>query len=272
MKYEILEDGIFVFDSPDFNIKHTLECGQVFRFKSLDFGYRLCSGDHKADIYCQKDGTKIICKNKNYFINYFDLGTNYAIIKSQLNKQNLSNEIEFGAGIRILRQDPVETIIAFIISANNNIPRIKNTIGKLCVGYGKKFEDYYAFPTLDELSKIPLSFFREIGCGYRSDYLVDTIQKLREFDFDKLISLNSSDARKMLMSLKGVGRKVADCILLFAFHYTDVFPTDTWIVKAYEDEFGKTNLNPIKISELYSKRFGNLSGFAQQYMFYAKRK
>ena len=272
MLYEVLNDGIFVFNTPDFDIKHILECGQVFRFKKVDFGYKLYSKDHKADIYCQKDGTKIICKNKNYFIKYFDLDTNYAIIKSQLNKQNLSDEIEFGAGIRILRQDAIETIISFIISANNNIPRIKNTIEKLCKGYGRKIDDYYAFPTLDELTKIPLSFFREIGCGYRADYLVETIQKLKDFDFEKLTSLSSCEARKMLMTLKGVGRKVADCILLFAFHYTDVFPTDTWIVKAYQDEFGKTNLSPVKISELYANRFGDLSGFAQQYMFYAKRK
>jgi len=272
MKYEILDDGIFIFNSPDFDIKHILECGQVFRFKSTDFGYRLYSKDHKADIYCQKDGTKIVCKNKKYFINYFDLDTNYDIIKSQLNKQNLSEEIKFGAGIRILNQDQIETIISFIISANNNIPRIKNTIEKLCEGAGDSCGDYYAFPTLQQLSKMDASFFRSIGCGYRSEYLVDTIQKLQNFDIEKIKTLNSSDARKMLIELKGVGRKVADCILLFGFHFTDVFPTDTWIVKVYEDEFGKTNLSPAKISELYAERFGDLSGFAQQYMFYAKRK
>ena len=158
MKYEILSDGLFIPSSPDFDIKHTLECGQVFRFKPTLFGYTLYSMEHKADIYCQKDGTKIICKNKNYFINYFDLDTNYAIIKSQLDKQNLSDAISYGAGIHILKQAPLETIISFIISANNNIPRIKNTIEKLCEGYGTKYDDYYAFPTLNQLLNIPLSF------------------------------------------------------------------------------------------------------------------
>jgi N-glycosylase/DNA lyase len=272
MKYEILDDGIFIPTNSDFDIKHTLECGQVFRFKSRDFGYTLYSKEHKADIYCQKDGTKIVCKNKNYIINYLDLDTNYAIIKSQLGKYNLSDAIAYGAGIRILKQDPLEMIISFIISANNNIPRIKNTIEKLYEGYGARYEDYYGFPTLDQLSKIDLQFFRQIGCGYRAGYLVDTIQQLKSVDLDKLYQMDTESARKELMKLKGVGRKVADCILLFGFSKTDVFPTDTWITQVYQDEFGDNDLSAVKISEFYSKKFGNLSGYAQQYMFYAKRK
>ena len=272
MKYEILDDGLFIPSSPDFDIKHTLECGQVFRFIPRDFGYTIYTLGQKADIYCQKDGTKIICKNKNYFINYFDLDTNYAIIKLQLDKQNLSDAIKYGAGIHILRQNPIETIISFIISANNNIPRIKKTIEKLCEGYGTKEEDYYAFPTLEQLSKVTLSFLKSIGCGYRAEYLIDTIEKLQTFQIDSIYRMNTLDARKELIKLKGVGRKVADCILLFGFNKTDVFPTDTWIVKAYADEFGETNMSPVKISEFYANRFGSLSGYAQQYMFYAKRK
>lgn len=272
MNYEILSDGLFVPSSPDFDIKHILECGQVFRFKPMDFGYRVCANEHKADIYCQKGGTKILCENKNYFIKYFDLETNYAIIKSQLDKQNLSDAIKYGAGIRILKQDPLETIISFIISANNNIPRIKNTIEKLCEGYGTKCSDYYAFPTLQQLSTIPLEFFKSIGCGYRSEYLVDAIQKLKDYDFELLSQLKTSDLRQELLKLKGVGRKVSDCILLFGFGKTDVFPTDTWIEKVYKDEFGENNLSAVKISEFYANRFGNLAGYAQQYMFYAKRK
>ena len=115
-------------------------------------------------------------------------------------------------------------------------------------------------------------FFKNIGCGYRSDYLVDTIQKLKDINLNELYKMDTESARKELIKLKGVGRKVADCILLFAYGKTDVFPTDTWIVQAYADEFGVTNIPAIKISEFYSKRYGNLSGYAQQYMFYAKRK
>ena len=271
MEFKILDDGIFIPLTPDFDIKHTLECGQVFRFISRDFGYTLYSGDQKADIYCQKDGTKIVCKNKNYFIKYLDLDTNYAIIKSQLDKHNLSDAIKHGAGIRILKQSPLEMIISFIISANNNIPRIKKTIEKLCEGYGTKYDDYYGFPTLNQLMKVDLQFLKDIGCGYRAGYLIDTIQKLKDVNLDGLYNMDTESARKELLKLKGVGRKVADCILLFGFSKTDVFPTDTWIVKAYEDEFGASNMSAIKISEFYSKRYGKLSGYAQQYMFYAKR-
>lgn len=272
MKYEILEDGIFIPNTPDFDIKHTLECGQVFRFKSRDFGYTIYSMEHKADVYCQKDGTKIICKNKNYFIKYFDLDTNYAIIKSQLDKDDLSDAIKYGSGIHILRQNPLETIISFIISANNNIPRIKSTIEKLCEGVGTKYNDYYGFPTIEQLSKVTIDFLKKIGCGYRAEYLVDTINRLKGINLDEFYHMSTDDARRELIRLKGIGRKVADCILLFGFYKTDVFPTDTWITKVYEDKFGDKPLSPIKISEFFSKRYGMLSGYAQQYMFYAKRK
>lgn len=272
MKYEFLDDGIFIPNSPDFDIKHILECGQVFRFKPRDFGYTIYTSGQKADVCCQKDGTKIICKNKKYFTKYLDLDTNYAIIKSELDKKNLSNAIKYGAGIRILKQDLLETIISFIISANNNIPRIKNIIEKLCEGFGEKIDDYYAFPTLSQLSKIDIGFLKEIGCGYRAEYLIDTIKKLSEMDIDKLYEMDTDSARAELLKLKGVGRKVADCILLFGLGKTDVFPTDTWIVQAYADEFGENNMSPSKISDFYKNRYGNLSGYAQQYMFYAKRK
>lgn len=271
MNYEIFDDYILIKDNANFNIKHVLECGQVFRYKVRDFGYTVYTLGQKADIYCQKDTTKIFTKNKKYFIKYFDLDTDYGIIKSML-KEQLPQETEFGYGIHILNQAPIETIISFIISANNNIPRISKTIERICERFGDKCDDYYAFPTLQQLSKITTQDFVEMGCGYRAPYLVETIAKLQTFDVDKLYDMPTPEARKELMSFKGIGRKVADCILLFAYHKCDVFPADVWIVKVYEDEFGVTNMSPIKVSEYYSKRFGNLSGIAQQYMYYAKRK
>lgn len=271
MNYEIFDDYILIKNDADFNIKHVLECGQVFRFKVQDFGYTVYSLGQKADIYCQKGTTKIFTKNKKYFIKYFDLDTNYAIIKSML-KEQLPEEIKFGYGIHILNQAPLETIISFIISANNNIPRIKKTIEAICEGFGENCGDYYAFPTLSQLSKITEDDFKKMGCGYRSGYLVDTIKRLQSYDLNKLYDMPTVEARKELMSFKGIGRKVADCILLFGYHKGDVFPADVWIVKVYEDEFGKSNISPIKISEYYANRFGNLSGIAQQYMYYAKRK
>lgn len=269
--YRIFDDHIEV-SNEDFNIRHILECGQIFRFKERDFGYTLYTLSQKADVYCQKDCSKIYCKDKKYFINYFDLDTNYAKIKLDLkDKGDLSYEVNFGKGIRILKQNPLEMIISFIISANNNIPRIKQIIEKICENFGTKIGDYYAFPTLSQLDKISESDFRNLGCGYRSAYLVSTIKSLHDFDYMNLYSMDTLEAKQKLLELKGIGNKVADCILLFGYGKTDVFPTDTWIVKAYQEKYGDNLSNPKEISKFFTKLYGNLSGYAQQYMFYAKR-
>ncbi len=269
--YKIFDDCIEV-QNTNFDIRHILECGQVFRYKKQVFGYTVYSLGQKADIYCQKDITKIFCKDKKYFAKYFDLDTNYDKIKSELEVLGgLYEEIKYGHGIRILHQDPVEMIISFIISANNNIPRIKQIIERICESFGTKMDDYYAFPTLAQLSKITEMDFRNMGCGYRSGYLVDTIKDLQTLDIESLSKLSTQDAKKILLSLKGVGNKVADCILLFGFYKTDVFPTDTWIVKAYQDKYGKDLSNPIEISKFFTNLYGAYAGYAQQYMFYAKR-
>ncbi len=273
MNYIEYDDHIEVLDTKNFNIKQTLECGQVFRFKVQDFGYTVYSLNHKADIYCQNNTIKIFTKDKKYFINYFDFCTNYDKIKSSLSVYHyLKPAIEFGSGIRILRSNPLEMVIEFIISQNNNIPRIKTIIEKICEAYGEKIEDFYAFPTLEKLKSIPLEFFKSIKCGYRDKYLFETIAMLNsEVFLDDLYDMSTEDARKELMKLKGVGRKVADCILLFGYHKTDVFPTDTWIVQAYNKINKNCSNDAIKISNYFTKIFGELSGYAQQYLFYQMR-
>lgn len=270
MKYQIFDDRIEIENSDDFNIMQTLSCGQVFRFKVEDFGFKLYFKGEKATIYCQKNTTKIYCSNPKLMQNYLDLQTDYAKIKADLGGfEILKPAIKFGSGIRILKQDPLEMLISFIISANNNIPRIKSTIEKICEGYGTKKEDYFAFPTLSQLKEIPLEFFRKCGCGYRSEYLVDTISKLENFNLDEIYNLDVVSARKKLMMLKGVGRKVADCVLLFGFSKTEVFPTDTWIEKVYKENYDK-EMEAKKVSDFFSSLFGNLSGYAQQYLFYER--
>lgn len=272
MEYLEFDDYIFVPASDDFDIKDTLECGQVFRYKMRDFGYTIYSLGHKADIYCQNDGTKIFCKDKKYFIKYFDFCTNYARIKSSLSVYpNLKSAIEYGKGIRILRSDPLEMIIEFIISQNNNIPRIKAIIEKICENYGENMGDYFAFPTLEVLKTIPMDFFKSIGCGYRDKYLFDTIAMLDNNFINSIIDMSTDCARDKLMKLKGIGRKVADCILLFGYHKTDVFPTDTWIIKVYNKMHGTQISDAKKISLEFVKEFGELSGYAQQYLFYQMR-
>ena len=273
MKITEFDNYLLVEESDDFNVKHTLECGQVFRYKVQDFGYTVYASDQKADIYCQNDSIKIFTNNKKYFVNYFDFCTNYAKIKSSLGANPImADAIKFGGGIRILRGDSLEMIISFIISQNNNIPRIKGIIEKICEGYGTNKGDYYAFPTLQQLKEIPLEFFKKIGCGYRDKYLYETIKMLSdEIEIEKIQNMSTIDARAELMKLMGVGRKVADCILLFGFRKTDVFPTDTWVVKCYNNIYQTSEKNAVKISEHFVKEFGELSGFAQQYLFYKMR-
>lgn len=270
LKYSIKKYQIQIFDNDEFNIKHILECGQVFRFKTTDFGYTLYAGVHKANVFCQKGTTTILCDDEKYFENYFDLKEDYAKIKCVLKKdKTLIDAVEYGKGIRILKQEPLEMLISFIISANNNIPRIKKIIEKICKDFGTNCGDYYAFPTLKQLQTIPLNYFKDIKCGYRDSYLFKTIAMLSDEKLIEISKMSTNNARIELMKFMGVGTKVADCILLFGYHKTNVYPTDTWIKKDYLEKYN-LNLSSKKISDFYVKKYGKLSGFAQQYIYYYK--
>ncbi len=273
MEFQIVNNDIIIPNNNDFNIAQTLECGQVFRFQKTSFGYEVYSLNHKASIYCQQMHTIIKCDDVNYFVNYFDLLTDYAKIKLELNKNKFVKDlIPFGEGIRILRQDPFETIISFLISQNNNIPRIKKIIESICLNYGENCGDYYAFPTLNSLAKAPKQFFTDIKCGYRDEYLFNTVQAIyKGFNISSVHNMSATSANKYLCGLCGVGPKVADCILLYGYHKTNVFPTDTWIKKAYHDFYPGENKSATQIRDYFVEMFGDLSGYAQQYLFYAKR-
>lgn len=278
MKFYIENNKIIIPNHKDFSAKQTLECGQVFRFKETTYGYDVYSKHHKASVYCQKHQTVIECSDVDYFINYFDLHTDYGIIKEQLKSDKLlSVAISYGEGIRILKQDPLETILSFIISANNNIPRIKQIIESICENFGTKINnEYYAFPTLEQLKEIPLEFFSKIKAGYRDKYLYKTIQMISNgFDLEVVNTLSGEEGGKYLEKLSGVGPKVADCILLFGFYVTDIFPTDTWIRKVYYDYLNQPvpekHVDAKIVRSYFVNKFGSLSGYAQQYLFYYKR-
>ena len=174
--------------------------------------------------------------------------------------------------LRILKQDLFEMIISFIVSANNNIPRIKGIIDRMCIACGEKMGTYCAFPTAKALAEKDEIFFKEIGLGYRAPYILKTARLIANNNFDliKLVSFDTESAKKMLLILPGVGPKVADCILLFGLNRYDVFPVDTWIEKVYKEIFNKDN-TPQNMRKDLIKEFGKYSGIAQQYLFYAKR-
>lgn len=260
----------------NFNPTHIFECGQFFRYKKLNSNHYIAySLDKKVEIFKEKELFVIKCNSadEDYFINFFDLKTDYSNIKQNLllHFSFMEQPINFGYGIRILNQNVIEMIISFIISANNRIPRIQNSLEYICKNAGTNMGDYYAFPTLSQLSNLDEKFFTEAGLGYRSKYMVKTIKELKNFNFEKLKTLPTAELREKLIQLSGVGPKVADCVLLFGFSRKDVFPVDTWIAKVYKQDLGGTYSNRVKISKELVTKFGNLSGYAQQYLFYYKR-
>ena len=273
MKYKIENNKIIVYKSPDFNITHILECGQIFRFYKYDDGsYGVCSGNKFAKIEQKGKNYEIFSKDSEYFANFFDLETDYSKIKTELKKDKiLGKTVEFGQGIRIIKNNPLEMIFSFVISANNRISRIQKIIETMCEQAGENMGDYYAFPSLKKLASLPLSFYSGLGAGYRDKYLFKLSRELTNVDLAKKGKLATPELRKWLMSLSGVGPKVADCILLFGFYRTDVFPIDTWTSKVYKAFYDDGAKSREQMRQSLVSRFGGLSGYAQQYLFYGAR-
>lgn len=272
MNYSILNNQITIFDLSQFNIGQILESGQVFRFSGEKNNYKIIVKNVICHLKYENDRAIISTSDIDFAKKFFDLDRDYAPIKRKLESFPLMRKaIEFGSGIRILNQPPLETIISFIVSANNNIPRIKGILTRLCEHLGEDFGDYRAFPTLEALASEDESFYKRIGAGYRASYITDTVRMLCEgFDLD-LYSVPTLEARKRLMTLKGVGGKVADCILLFAYHKEDVFPMDTWCKRIYRDFALPATKSCPNMAQTLTDMFGNLSGYAQQYLFFYYR-
>ena len=205
-------------------------------------------------------------------------------IKNKLSNvdEYLKESIEFGNGIRILNQDLWETIISFIISANNNIPRIKGIIERISKKYGKRMEwnneEYYTFPTPEELSKATIEDLRKLGLGFRDKRVFQTTRLIYsgEVNLQELILEEDTYVlRDRLLTLPGVGPKVADCILLFGLKRFEVFPIDVWVRRVMNDLYIKnedeTKVNKKEIEDLATKKYADLAGIAQQYLFYWKR-
>ncbi len=271
MKYKIEGQNIKIFGKDDFNPQHILECGQIFSYTKNERGYLVLSLDKSAQIFEEKDGFLIVSDDAKYFENFFDLKTDYSVLKKQLSSHEiLKKPIEFGAGIRILKQNLFETLISFIISANNNIKRIQLILNRLRERLGKEKDGFFAFPTHEKLLSVDEDFFVEIGCGYRAKYLFQVVRQIDEKTLKDFQKFPTPILRNKLIELAGVGPKVADCVLLFGYGRGDVFPVDTWIVKMYA-KFYAHEENREKIRKNLTSEFGNLSGYAQQYLFYFMR-
>lgn len=278
----VIKDNRIILESEYFSAQQICYSGQVFRFRPHKNGYVLISG--REVCYLQQQGREvtITCTDPKYFVNYFDLDTDYGSIVSELKNFGgiTADAAEFGKGIRILRQDKLETVFSFIISANNNIKRIQGILENICGSLGKPIsfmdESFSAFPEAAALAGAGEEFFYKAGCGYRAPYMVRTAGDIASgFDLNAIAGMDYSAAAAELSKLYGVGKKVADCILLFGYGRQDVFPVDTWIEKVYRDDFAASqnckNLNRKQIADRFVEIFKHNSGYAQQYLFYYKR-
>ena len=281
-KYEIK-------DMESFELKHIFDCGQCFRWNEEEDGSY--TGVIKQGILNVKKENGLITFEgmldgniKEIVIDYFDLNNNYEEIKNKLSKidDNMKKSIEYGCGIRILHQDLFECIISFIISANNNIPRIKGIIERLSKKCSRRViyngKEYYLFPNVSELSKLSVEDLRSLGLGFRDIRVFNTCKKIKEkvVDLDKLKEMkNSDEIREELLKLDGVGPKVADCIMLFSLKRYDVFPIDVWVRRVMNDLYihneNEEKVNKKEILKIANKLYGNICGLAQQYLFYYRR-
>ncbi len=283
-------DKFILKNQDSFNLEHIFECGQCFRWNRQEDGSYIGVID-SCVIKVKKEEEQIIFTGKSISGNfeeiikkYFDLDTDYKEYKSKLSKvdEYLKESINFGEGIRILKQDLWECIISFIISANNNIPRIKKIIEKLSLNYGEKIEFegkvYYTFPSAASLSKASVEDLRGMGLGFRDKRIYNTTKMIleKQVDLEKIKNMDTtSQMRDELLKLDGVGPKVADCILLFALKRVDVFPIDVWVRRVMNDLYihneNEEKVNKKELQKLAEEKFLGISGIAQQYLFYWKR-
>lgn len=275
MNYQIEKNIIKIYSKDEFNPMHILECGQVFSFKKEGEKYIVFPINKYAEIQEKNDYYEIKVlkiEDLEYFVNYFDLNTDYNLIKTQLKEFNIiHNPIKFGYGIRILNQDIFETLISFIVSANNNIKRIMLILNNLRKELGEKVVDeVYSFPAYEKLLSCDEAFFKKMGAGYRASYLYKVLRQITPDSLEEMKHLSSEELQNKLISLSGIGPKVADCVMLFGFHRGDVFPVDTWIHQMYNEYYTPLENRNVIRNKLV-RQFGKLSGYAQQYLFYYQR-
>ena len=266
------------FDGTYFNPKDVLECGQVFRFKQYKKGYKAFTADKACYVYADGNKTVIESDYPDYFYNYFDLEREYAAVIEEIKKFNipfLTRSCELGKGLRLLNQNAEETIFSFIISQNNNIPRIKGIIERICDSLGDKREfmgeEYRAFPTAARLAEKDADFYKSLCAGYRDAFIAVTARRIADEGIQNLYGLEAEQLKKQLLTYHGIGPKVADCVCLFGFGKAASFPVDTWIEKIYREDFGGTLKDRNKINAFFTQTFGQYSGLVQQYLFYGKR-
>jgi N-glycosylase/DNA lyase len=281
MKVVYENENIYIKEILDFDLEQTLECGQCFHFHKIrDNEYIVIAYNHMLHI-AQKDNELCFYNTtmddyENIWKEYFDIERDYGKIKRYLmtNDELLIPAIEAKSGIRILKQEFSETLMSFIISQTKQIPQIKQVVRTISERYGEflgefEGEKFYSFPNIDKLKNISREEFIECKVGFRADYLVAAANYLSdEMNEEYFKGYTYEEAKKELTAIKGVGEKVANCVLLFALGYRNAFPVDVWIKRTMEDIYFKKE-TPIKVIQQYAdEKYGEYGGYAQQYLFF----
>lgn len=284
MKVEQLKENVILTNVYDFNIQQIFECGQCFHFEKLDYMEYVTVAYGKL-LHIKQEADKVIMYNtsmdeyNSIWRTYFDMDTDYGEIKSKLMStcEELKPAIDEKSGVRILRQEFSEILLSFIISQNKQIPHIKQIVASISKEYGELVgsiagKEFYSFPTLEVLESISEDDFRRLKTGFRAPYLCDAISHLKEWESEKSFdNLSYDEAKEKLLAIKGVGDKVANCVLLFGLGYTSAFPVDVWIKRIMEHLYFKKDTQKDKILRFAEERFGKYGGYAQQYLFYFAR-
>ena len=261
-----------------FKLSDTVTCGQIFRFfKEDDGSFNIVIKDRVINVFMDGD---FLCASSNdendlesVIRNYFDLDNDYTLINDFLIKHDskLKDAVLFSNGLTMIRQDPFETVMEYIISANNGVPQIANALNNIAQKYGKKVmfngKEYYLFPNYKDLKDVSISDFRSCKVGFRDKYLKAMVDKLNnnEINLEEFYELDTKDALNKFMENVGIGPKVASCILLFAYQKYDVFPIDTWVKKIMKNDYGIEGEKEIR--KFAVRTYGKYSGLAIQYLF-----
>lgn len=265
-----MNNDYFEINVPEiFNLELMLDCGQAFRWKKDGDGFMCGVIGERAYRLLQKDG-KLICNCSGEIFDaelrkYLDFDRDYKSLVEKFSEDGyLKKATEEFSGIRILRQQPWEALCSFIISQNNNIPRIKGIIQRLCEGFGEKISDEeYSFPSAEKIAKLSVDDLALLRAGFRAKYIIDAAQKVSngEVDFEKIEASSIEFGREELLKIKGVGKKVAECTLLYGFGKLEAFPVDVWVNRIVSEMY------PDGLPECIK----GYDGIAQQYLFHWRR-
>ena len=305
----IINNGkdIVLADFANFDLKESLECGQCFNFVRTDdctdnsfCAYKIIAGGRV--LFASQRNSDLTLYDTSmedyeaFWSNYFDVDTDYGAIQKSIIEAcpELEEVIKENPGIRLLNQEYFETLISFIISQNKQIPQIKAVVRQLSEMAGKKIDSdvarlrklkvvnqdniimtSYCFPTLEEFSKLTEDDIRACKAGFRAPYIMDAVRRTvyGEITEDSFMGLSTDEARQLLMKIKGVGEKVANCVLLFGLGRREAFPVDVWMKRIMEDIYFHADTPKDKIEAFATERFGKYAGYAQQYLFiYGKNK